>query len=111
MKYVTLCREMIHAYMFSSLEENGVITFDSNGEPVTKVICGGSEKLNNLTVANRFTKLICALQSSGADTSEWTHELFNKNVFDVEDYRQQLEDFIANDYDWNSESEVFRNNA
>ncbi len=29
----TLCHELIHAYMFSSLEDGGYVTFDSNGQP------------------------------------------------------------------------------
>lgn len=37
------------------------------------------------------------------------HELFNKNVFEIEDYRQALEDFLANEYDWNSESILLKN--
>src|SRR5690554_1265181 len=111
MKYVTLCHEMIHAYMFSTLEEMNLIVFKPNGEPELRVYCQSGIELNTLTVEERFTALICALYASGALTDEWTHELFNSNVFDIEDYRQKLENMLVNEYDWNSENQEFKNNA
>ncbi len=40
-----------------------------------------------------------------------SHDLFNSTVFSIQDYRQQLENLILNDYDWNNEGAVFVNNA
>src|SRR5690554_754371 len=111
MKYVTLCHEMIHAYMFSTLEDLDLIVFKPNGEPETRVFCQTDVELNSLTITDRFTALICALDASQASTGQWTHELFNTNVFDIEHYRQQLENMLVNEYDWNSESIAFRNTA
>ena len=51
------------------------------------------------------------MNSAGNLTQHWTHDLFNSDVFSIEDYRQQLENLILNDYDWNSESATFTNNA
>lgn len=112
MKYVTLCHEMIHAFMWSTLEDKGLIDFDSSGLPDLTFGCEGHvPNLNAISVEDRFVEVICALQAAGTYNAQWTHELFNKNVFEIEDYRQALEDFLKNEYDWNSESQSFRDNA
>ena len=112
MKYVTLCHEMIHAYMWSVLEDKGLINFDSSGLPGITFGCEGYiPNLNAISIEDRFVEVICALQAAGTYNEEWTHALFNKNVFEIEDYRQALEDFLKNEYDWNSESQSFRTEA
>src|SRR5690554_3665427 len=112
MEYVRLCHEVVHAYMWSVLEDKGLIDFDSSGLPAVTFGCAGYvPNLNAISIEDRFVEVICALQAAGNYNAQWTHELFNKNVFEIEDYRQALEDFLANEYDWNSESQSFRTEA
>lgn len=112
MRYVALCHELIHAFMFDSLEDVGLITFDSTGSPILNVNCPTSNvNLNALNVKDRFVSLICAMNTAGILTQDWSHDLFNSTVFSIQDYRQQLENLILNDYDWNNEGAVFVNNA
>ncbi len=112
MRYVTLCHELIHAFMFDALEDVGVLSFDSVGAPVLNVNCPTNNiNLNTQTIKDRFVSLICAMDSAGTLTQDWSHELFNSSVFDIQDYRQKLEELILNDYDWNSESSQFVNTA
>lgn len=112
MRYLTLCHELIHAYMYDTLEDNGLITFDASGTAFLNVNCPtNNASLNSQTVADRFVSLICAMNSAGTLTPNWTHELFDSNVFDIQDYRQELENLIFNDYDWNNENTAFVNNA
>src|SRR5690554_4471475 len=112
MKYVTLCHEMIHAYMWSVLEDKGLIDFDSSGLPALTFGCAGYvPNLNAISIEDRFVEVICAMQAAGTYNQQWTHELFNKNVFEIEDYRQALENFLKNEYDWDSESQSFRTEA
>src|SRR5699024_390462 len=65
-RMVTLLHEITHAYMFSSLNETGVITFDSDGAPIINigVLCDGENYSDidinfELTLAERFEALIC----------------------------------------------------
>ena len=110
MKYVTLCHEMIHAYMWSTLEDEGLIGFDSSGLPSITFGCEAHvPNPNAISVEDRFVEVICALQAAGNYNPQWTHELFNKNVFEIEDYRQALEDFLKNEYNWDSEPILLKN--
>ena len=115
-RYVTLCHELMHAYMFDTLEDLGLITFDANGEPKLNILNATCEDndvfLNTLTIKDRFVALICGMSNAGTLTNnQWSHELFNNNVFDIEDYRQALENLIVDDYDWDSEGTTFASNA
>jgi|SRR5690554_1632346 len=110
MEYVRLCHEVVHAYMRSVLEDKGLIDFDSSGLPSITFGCAGYvPNLNAISVEDRFVEVICALQAAGTYNAQWTHELFNKNVFEIEDYRQALENFLKNEYDWDSESAILKN--
>ena len=112
MKYVTLCHELIHAYMFSELETLNLITFNEYGQPYLNVNCpSNTQNLNNLTIADRFVALICAMNQNGTLTENWTHDIFIQNVFDIETYRHQLEIFILNEYEWENENASFSNEA
>jgi hypothetical protein len=111
-KFITLSHELIHAYMYDALEDAGVLSFDANGDPIISVNCPSNNvNLNTLSVKDRFVTLICAMNSAGTLSQQWIHDIFNSNVFSVQDYRQKLEDMIVNDYDWNSESSTFINKA
>lgn len=56
--------------------------------------------------------MMCALIENGlADSTDWSHNLFGNSVFTVTTYQQQLEDFIFENHDWNSESNSFKTNA
>lgn len=108
MRFVTLAHELIHAYMYDALEDAGVLTFDTNGDATLNVNCPSNNvSLNTLTVKDRFVALICAMNSAGTLSQQWTHDIFNSNVFSVQDYRQKLEDLILNHYDWSSETSSF----
>ncbi len=113
MKYVTLCHEMIHAYMWSSLEDAGLLIFDQYGIPDPSFDCVDYDipNLNDISLEDRFVAVICAMDNAQVESGLWSHELFNKNVFEIEDYRQALENFLINEYDWNSESQSFRTEA
>lgn len=116
MKIVTLVHELIHAYMYSVLETNGQITFDINGDPILNVNCNNGVNYNNvnlngLSINDRFDVLICAMNQNNTLSSQWTHDLFNSTVFDVNTYRQKLETLIFNEYDWTSENINFKNDA
>ncbi|MDQ7918123.1 hypothetical protein RBU60_11090 [Mesonia sp. MT50] len=111
----TLAHELIHAYMFDTLSDAGVITFDQNtGVPKLNVICQDGTNYNNLNLntlstSERFAALICAMEASNTLTPQWSHDLFNENVFSVTTYQQQLADFIFENHDWNSEDFDFKN--
>ncbi|SEA70966.1 hypothetical protein, partial [Psychroflexus halocasei] len=117
---VTLAHELIHAYMFDTLSDAGVILFDINtGEPgfdpnFSQQWCGDGSNyngvdLNTLDTAERFKALICAMEESGTLNAQWTHDLFNENVFSISTYQQQLADFIYQNHDWDSENLIFKN--
>lgn len=110
MKYVTLCHEMIHAYMWSSLEDAGLLIFDQYGIPDPSFDCVDYDipNLNDISLEDRFVAVICAMDNAQVESGLWSHELFNKNVFEIEDYRQALENFLKNEYDWNSESTILK---
>lgn len=40
---------------------------------------------------------------------DWSHTLFNSNVFSITAYQQQLENFIFENHDWDSENSSFVN--
>jgi hypothetical protein len=108
MRFVTLAHELIHAYMYDALEDAGVLTFDANGDAIISVNCPSNNvSLNSLTVKDRFVTLICAMNSAGTLSQQWTHDVFNSSVFSVQDYRQKLEDLIFNHYDWSNETPTF----
>ncbi len=110
MKYLTLSHEMIHAYMWSDLEAAGLINFDASGLPGLTFTCGPDiPNLNALSIEDRFVAVICAMDQAQVNNGQWTHELFNSNVFEIEDYRQSLEDFLKNEYNWESESPILKN--
>ncbi|WP_333659263.1 hypothetical protein [Flavobacterium sp.] len=116
MRTVTLCHELIHAYMLSTLESSGLITFDINGDPILNINCAtgtnyNTINLNTLSISDRFVALLCALNQNGTLTQQWTHDLFNSANFDVNTYRQELENLIYNEYDWNNEDINFKNQA
>jgi len=115
-KIVTLSHELIHAYMFDTLEDWGYIFYDSNNDPWLNINCpkGGNYNnvnLNTLTDQEKFVALICAMKASGTLTPNWTHALFDTSTFNATVYRQELENLILNEHDWNSESQSFKDNS
>lgn len=95
--------------MFDILEDNDVLIFDS-GDAYLDLDCPENGKLNGQNVKERFVNLICAMNKAGTLTPEWSHELFNSKVFSIEDYRNRLQKFIQEHYDWDSETVHFTNN-
>ena len=115
-KMVTLSHELIHAYMFDTLEDWGYLTYDINNNPILNITCQNginynNLNLNSLTEKERFVALICAMNQNGNLTNQWTHDLFNTPTFDVNAYRERLEDLIFNQHNWDLESQSFKNNA
>ncbi|HEX8577875.1 MAG TPA: hypothetical protein VF677_16440 [Flavobacterium sp.] len=111
----TLCHELIHAYMLNSMEGFGLVTFDTNGDPLLNLSCSttvnyNNVNLNSLSVQDRFIAMICAMNQNATLTPQWTHELFNSN-FTVATYRQEIENMIYNIYDWNNENAAFKAEA
>ena len=97
--------------MYDELENKGLIVFDDGGNPIfdTNSCPEDNINLNSLTVENRFLVLVCGMNNTGVLDAEWTHELFSSDVFSIEDYRLFLENFLFNEFNWNSESLFFRN--
>ena len=116
MRMVTLSHEMIHAYMFLSLENWGYITYGNNGQPILEVVCYDgidydSINLNTLTIKQRFVAIICAFNQNNTLTENWTHDLFNVWSFDVDLYKDKLKELLINEHDWNGENLNFKNEA
>ncbi|MCK6607624.1 MAG: hypothetical protein L6Q46_04875 [Flavobacterium sp.] len=118
MKTVTLCHELIHAYMFNSLEKANYIIFDNSGAPFfNSNLCNTSTNyqnidLNTLNTADRLLVLLCGMQQAGTLHGEqWSHEIFNTATFDIVTYRQALENFILANHDWDNESPIFKTRA
>ncbi|WP_445712155.1 hypothetical protein [Flavobacterium sp.] len=118
MKTVTLCHELIHAYMFNTLEKANYITFDSTGAPkfYPQISCNTSVNyqnidLNTLNTADRLVAILCAMNQVTPLTTEWSHNIFNTATFDIVTYRQALENFILVNHDWNNESPAFKTRA
>lgn len=118
-KMVTLSNELMHAFMFLSMEEEGLINFDSNGEPQINnpsALCPNPINtqiisLNLLTVKERWTYLLCEIYILNDQNFpyNWTHSLFNSPVFALETYREKLEQELFNYHDWNSEPTDIKN--
>ncbi|WP_291136890.1 hypothetical protein [Flavobacterium sp. UBA7663] len=118
MKTVTLCHELIHAYMFNSLEKANYIIFDNSGAPMfNSNLCNTSTNnqnidLNTLNTADRLLVLLCGMQQAGTLHGEqWSHEIFNIATFDIVTYRQALENFILANHDWDNENPAFKTRA
>jgi len=116
MKTVTLSHELIHAFMFDYLHSLGIITFDIDGSPLLSIQCSTSINYNNVNLnlldeKERFVALFCAMNQNSTLTPDWTHTIFNSNVFDVETYRQKLENYLKNNFNWDAESTNFKNEA
>jgi len=116
MKKVTLSHELIHAYMFSSLENWGLINYDVSGEPILNVVCVGginyiNLNLNTLDAKDRFIAIICAFNQNNTLSEQWTHDLFNVWIFDTNTYKDKLKDLLINSHNWNGENSAFKNEA
>jgi hypothetical protein len=118
MKKVTLCHELIHAYMFNTLEKANYITFDNTGSPNfnPNISCNTSINyqnidLNTLNTADRLVAILCAMNQVTTLTPQWSHNIFNTATFDIVTYRQALENFILTNHDWDNESPAFKTRA
>ncbi|TYA52962.1 hypothetical protein [Formosa maritima] len=115
-RMVTLSHELIHAYMFSSLENWGLIDYSPEGEPILNLVClnginYNDLNLNTLDEKDRFVALMCAFNQNTPLNEQWTHDLFNIWSFDTNTYRESLEDLLINAHDWNGENSAFKNEA
>jgi hypothetical protein len=115
-KKVTLSHEMIHVYMFNTLEEWEFINIDVNGNAVLSINCPdginySNINLNTLSIKARFVAILCAFSEAGALSSNWTHELFGLWTFDTSTYVEKLKDFLLQNHDWDNENEQFKNEA
>lgn len=118
MKTVTLCHELIHAYMFNTLEKANYIIFDNTGTALfNSNLCNTSTNnqnvdLNTLNTADRLLVLLCGMQQAGTlNGKQWSHEIFNIATFDIVTYRQALENFIYTNHNWDNENSTFKNRA
>ncbi|MFD1062363.1 hypothetical protein ACFQ1Q_03830 [Winogradskyella litorisediminis] len=111
-KMVTLCHEIIHAFMYDTLDDMGIITYEENGNPELNILCPdipANVNLNTLTAQERWVALLCAFNSNSvAADEEWVHSLFNTSTFILTTYRQALQDFLFNNHNWHGESEAFK---
>jgi len=115
-KIITLSHELVHAYMYNSLENWGFINYNENGEPILDVHCQNgfdynNLNLNNLSIKDRFVAIICAFNDNNTLTENWTHQLFGVWTFDVNTYQEKLKALLINENDWGNESDNFKNNA
>ena len=116
LKMVNLGHELLHAYMMTDLVRANYIRIDDQGYPRVNFECPGGinynqVNLNELTIGERFVVFICAMQQNGTFGVQWTHELFNSTIFDIETYREQLETMIFEENDWDNETTAFREQA
>lgn len=111
-KMTSLCHELIHAFMYSSLDDLGIIIYDLNGEPYYSTeICvdyDSNVSINSLSVRDRWVALICAFNDNNPGSGQWTHQLFNTAHFLTDVYREELRDFIYTEHDWNSETTLLK---
>jgi hypothetical protein len=118
-KMVNLSHELMHAYMFVSLESWGIIEFDpSNGAPYVvnptnlcqNVTIVPNIDLTTLTIKERWTYFICEMYFANANsiTYSWSHSLFNTPVFTVETYREKLEQLLLETHEWDDEPQATR---
>ena len=107
-KKVTLIHELIHAYLFDSLHEAGILEFLEDGSPQINTECFGIDYNNvNLTTSERYQVLICAMnQNNLPNNLEWSHEIFNTFSFSTSTYQEELKNFLFNNHNWDSESSV-----
>lgn len=116
-KIITIIHEMVHAYMFYYLSQSGFINFDSNGDPNVSTKCYTNVNynqfinLNNLTNEERFLVLFCAMEQNNQLTIDWTHDFFNSPTINSEIYRQKIEEYFTNNYNWDNENDSFKNKA
>ena len=112
MKMVVLCHELMHAYMFSTLEAAGLITFDpATGDALFNASgtlpLYSTVNLAGLTMNDRWVIFMYGLNASGNLTNNWSHELFNSNVFSAMTFREKLQNYIFNTHDWAHENPAF----
>ena len=115
-RMVTLSHELIHAYMYSTLEFWGMIDYNVDGEPLLNLVCLNGVNYNDLNLntldeKDRFVAIMCAFNQNGTLTQQWTHDLFNTWTLDTNTYRNSLEELLINAHDWNNENIVFKNEA
>lgn len=117
MKILTISHELIHAFMFYSLHSAGVISFDAEGNPLSQVNCypninyTGLVNFNNLTTGERFIALFCLMNQNGTLTPQWSHDIFNSPSINANIYRQEIENYFLNSYDWDNENSIFKTEA
>lgn len=117
----TLVHEVIHAFMFDTLSDAGLITFDDDGAPLmtstqfNNLNCNNlpetaTTNLNAYNTEERFAVMMCSLIENGlASTTDWSHDLFGNTVFSVETYQEQLANFLLENHDWENENSNFKN--
>lgn len=104
-RMVTLCHELIHAFMYDTLDDLGVITYYPNGDPKFDAMQCNVEanvNLNTLSEKDRWVALICAYNNN-PNIGSFTHALFNTANFGVNNYTTQLQNLLLNSHDWDSE--------
>lgn len=73
---------------------------------------GSHANYNNLTINERFLVLFCLMNQNGTPLNgQWTHDFFNSPSINSNIYRQEIEKFLLNSYDWDSENDTFKNEA
>ncbi|WP_179350057.1 hypothetical protein [Winogradskyella pacifica] len=104
---VALSHEVIHAYMYNTLDNLGILSYYPNGDPkfdTTQCTIQPNVNLNSLSEKDRWIALICAYNANNPGGGEnWTHALFNTANFDVNTYRAKLENLLLNNHNWDDE--------
>jgi len=118
-KMVNLSHELMHAYMFNSLESWGIIGFDVDGKPIVlngANFCAPSSltpnsDINTLSMQEKWEYLLCEiyLNNNNSFPNDWTHTLFNTSYFDLENYRGELEQLLLDTHDWDNEPTAIKN--
>ena len=110
---VSLSHELIHAYMLNSLDNFGLINYDTNGNPgFIQHNCSSIQpnvNLNTLTTRDRWVALICAYNTANPGDDDWPHTLFNTSNFLVNSYKAELENLILNNHSWDEEPLFLKN--
>ena len=105
---VTLIHEIMHAYMYQSLFDAGLIEFHESGDAVpVGNLCNLTLSLDNYTIGELFSAYICELDQNNELDEQWSHEIFNNNIFSVTSFQEQIADYIYQNHNWDSENPNF----
>lgn len=109
-KMTTLAHELTHAYMLNDLMKYGLIEWPNNGSGLPKIssdaqdICEQNDYFSNNYEEYTAALLCLYIENPGGQDTQWNHQLFGMDAFDMDSYVEMLTNYVKNNYDWNSES-------